>query len=98
MKKHIVHGSFILEEGVGSAEEFYVAHKNIIDSIVDWANNYKFYAAFGTSDDNSYLCEYEFEGATKQYIKGLISELKTKLKVEFKHIRIGYQIFGEKVI
>ena len=75
---------------------YYAKHKATIDGICEWADKVGMYVAFGTSDDDTYLCQYETVQFTKAMCSGLSNELKARLKAEWKSsVQLGYQAFGD---
>lgn len=95
MKKYIVQGNFIIKEE--TVDDYYEKNKNNIDNIVEWANELNLFLNFGYTDKNDFICQYEFTGDTKSYIKGLASELKFMLKSISKDTKLGMQIFRERI-
>ncbi|NBH77000.1 hypothetical protein D3Z52_02140 [Clostridiaceae bacterium] len=93
-KKQFVRGSWLLEKNVADSNAYCKTHKAAIDSIIAWANTLNIYVGFGLSEDKTFLCEYEVFGDTKAMCKGVASELKAKLKPEWKGVSLGYQTFG----
>ena len=93
-KMNYIRGSFTLEANIADTNEYYNRHKPTIDKIIAWAEKIDVYVAFGTSDDRTYLCEYEVRGRTKTLCRSLVSELKTMLKQEWKRTGLGYQASG----
>ncbi len=95
-KEKFVRGSWLLEECVEDASAYYEQHKAKVDEVIDWANCLNIYVGFGTSEDGTYLCEYDVTGQTTQMCKGIAAELKALLKAEWKNVRLGYQVQGFK--
>ena len=87
-KKQFVRGSWLLEKNVADSNAYCKTHKAAIDSIIAWANTLNIYVGFGLS---------EVFGDTKAMCKGVSSELKAKLKPEWKGFSLGYQTFGFKL-
>lgn len=96
VKKQFVRGSWLLEKDVIDDSTYYKQHKSAIDSIIAWANSLNIYTGFGVSSDKTFLCEYEVFSDTKAMCKGIASELKAKLKSEWKGVSLGFQTFGYK--
>lgn len=96
MKKQYVRGSWLLKENVTDDSAYYEQHKSAIDNIIAWADSLRIYVGFGVSGDKTFLCEYEVFSDTKAMCKGVASELKAKLKTEWKDVTLGYQTFGYK--
>lgn len=93
-RQRYVRGSFTLESNVIDLQAYYEQHKSKLDEIVAWANTLNIYVGFGTSEDHTYLCEYEVYERTAQMCKGVVAELKTMLKSEWKNVQLGYQVEG----
>lgn len=93
-QRKFVRGSFLLEENVEDAGAYYEQHKAKVDEAIAWANSLNIYVAFGTSEDHTYLCEYEVFGQTARMCKGVAAELKEILKSEWKKVHLGYQVEG----
>ena len=49
----------------------------------------------GTSEDNTYLVEYKVIGNTLAYCKGIVAELKSMLKKEWKKTNSVFQANGD---
>lgn len=95
-KKKFVRGSFTLDKNITDLDAYYAKHKSTIDGICEWADKVGMYVAFGTSDDDTYLCQYEIVQFTKAMCSGLSNELKARLKAEWKSsVQLGYQAFGD---
>lgn len=95
-KKKFVRGSFTLDKNTTDLDTYYAKHKATIDGICEWADKVGMYVAFGTSDDDTYLCQYETVQFTKAMCSGLSNELKARLKAEWKSsVQLGYQAFGD---
>ena len=78
--KKFIKGTFELDQGVTDLVEYETQRKNAVEELIDWANSFDVEICVGTSDDNSYLCEYKIVGKTASFCKGLASELKELLK------------------
>lgn len=96
-KEKFVRGSWLLEENVEDVSAYYEQHKAKVDEVIDWANRLNIYVGFGTSEDGTYLCEYEVTGQTARMCKGVATELKALLKSEWERVRLGYQVEGQKI-
>lgn len=95
-KKKFVQGSYTLAVNITDSDTYYQEHKTTIDEIVKWAEQVGMYVRFGTSSDNTYLCEYETTQSTKSMCTGLANELKVRLKAEWKFsVKLGYQAYGD---
>ena len=54
-----IKGAIELDKNVTDLTAYEEPKKNKLDEIVEWCNKYNVYIIFGTSDDNTYLCEYK---------------------------------------
>lgn len=93
--KKFIKGTFELELNVADLVAFEEQHKVAINGWIDWANRFGVALNLGTSDDNTYLCEYKIVGATASYCKGLASELRQMIKSEFPKTRSLWQGSGD---
>ena len=84
----------MLKKDVADSNAYCETHRTTIDSIIAWADTLNIYVGFGLSEDKTFLCEYEVFSDTKAMCKGVASELKAKLKSEWKGVSLGYQTFG----
>lgn len=96
-QRKFVRGTFIIEKNVVDLNAYYLKHQRAIDSIVKWADQVGMYVGFGTSSDNTYLCEYEVTQLKKSACTGLANELKAMLKAEWKSaVQLGFQSYGDR--
>ena len=93
--KKFIKGAFELDENVIDLVAHEEKHKIALEEIVEWANNAGVAILFGTSEDNTYLCEYKIVGKTVAFCKGLASELKALLKDEFPKTKMVWQGTGD---
>lgn len=93
--KKFIKGTFELDQDVVNLEEYEEKHKRAIEEIIDWANDFNVGINMGTSDDNTYLIEYKIVGKTASFCKGLLSELKSMLKDEWKKTKSLWQGSGD---
>lgn len=91
--RKFIKGTFLLKENVTDIESFEAEHN--IKKFIDFANTQDFEIAFGTSDDNSYLCEYKIVGNTLTYCRSILSCLKVSLKQEFPKMESIWQGNGD---
>ena len=106
MNKYIIKGLLILESNPNNPKDdesrdiytsnVYQNHKDTIDKLIEWANRTNAALLFGGTEDNYYVCEYAFDGLTKPYLKGLVSELKAMLKPDFPQIKENHQVMFER--
>lgn len=79
-------------------DAYYQEHRAAIDGVIKWADQVGMYVGFGTSTDNTYLCEYDTTQFTKSMCIGLANELKVRLKAEWKSsVKLGYQAYGDSL-
>lgn len=83
-KKKFVRGSYTLAANITDPDAYYQEHKAAIDGVIKWAYQVGMYVGFGTSKDNTYLCEYDTTQFTKSMCTGLANELKARLKAPCK--------------
>lgn len=76
-------GTFMLKEGVTDLVAFEEPIRPKLQKIIDWATQEGIGLKFGTSEDNTYLCEYDVVARTNQLCAGYVSELKAMLKELF---------------
>ena len=93
--KKFIKGTFELDKDVINLEEYENKHTIAIEEIIDWANSYNIAINMGTSDDNTYLLEYKIIGKTASLCKGLLSELRSMLKDEWKKTKSVWQASGD---
>lgn len=93
--KKFIKGTFELDQNVINLEEYEATHKRAIDEIFDWANSFDVGINMGTSDDNTYLLEYKIVGHTASFCKGVLAELKSILKDEWKKTKSLWQGSGD---
>lgn len=93
--KKFIKGTFELDKDVINLEEYENKHTIAIEEIIDWANSYNVAINMGTSDDNTYLLEYKIVGKTVSLCKGLLSELRSMLKDEWKKTQSVWQASGD---
>lgn len=93
--KKFIKGTFELDKDVINLEEYENKHTIAIEEIIDWANSYNVAINMGTSDDNTYLLEYKIVGKTASLCKGLLSELRSMLKDEWKKAQSVWQASGD---
>ena len=89
--RKFIQGTFKLDYDVADLISYEETHKKAIIDIINWANNHEVYVLFGTSNDDVYLCECDIVCDTLALCKGLMAELKKKLKSEFPKTKLVYQ-------
>lgn len=93
--KKFIKGTFELDQNIIDLKEYEEKHRKAIEKIVSWADTFDIGINMGTADDNSYLIEYKIVGKTKSFCNGLLSELKSMLKDEWKKISVVWQGSGD---
>ena len=81
--RKFIKGTFELDQNVTNLVEYEKKHETMLNNLVEWATRLNIAINIGTSEDNTYLCEFKIVGATASYCRGLCSELKQMLKAEF---------------
>lgn len=94
MAKKYIKATYELAKNVTDLEAFEQPRANYLNHIVSWATDNGIGIQFGTSEDNTYLCECRVTARTNQMCKGYIAELKEMLKAEFPKARIIYEESG----
>jgi hypothetical protein len=94
MAKKYIRGTFELEKNVTDLVAFEEKRKPQLMNIVDWATANGVGITFGTSEDNTYLCEFDTKARTLQMCKGYVAELKALLKTLFPKARVVLQYEG----
>lgn len=93
--KKFIKGTFELDQNVIDLEGYEEQHKRAIEEILDWAESYDVGINMGTSDDNTYLIEYKIVGKTASFCKGVLAELRSMLKDEWKKTKSLWQGSGD---
>ena len=97
MIKKFIRGTFELERNVTDLEGFEQPKRPKLMEIIEWAKENGVAVTFGTSDDNTYLCEFDVEARTREMCKGYVSELKSMLKEIFPKTQRIIEWSGDKV-
>lgn len=92
--KRFIKGTFELDQNVTDLEAYEENHIIALSEIINWANDLNVYVAFGTADDNTYLCEFKMVGNTASLCRSLLSELKEMLKKEWKKPKSLWEASG----
>lgn len=87
MPKKFIRGTFELQKDVTDIEAFEAPIMPQLMEIIDWAKKNGVGLTFGTSEDNTYLCEFDVVANTVQLCKGYKAELKDLLKKIFPKVR-----------
>ncbi len=94
MAKKYIRGTFELEKNVTDLVAFEEKRKPQLMNSIDWATANKVGVTFGTSEDNTYLCEFYTQARTLQLCKGYVAELTAMLKTLFPKARVVLQYEG----
>lgn len=94
MAKKYIRGAFSLENNVTDLVAFENERETALKAVIAWANDNKVGVNFGTSEDNTYLCEFTVTAQTAQMCKGYVAELKAMLKKIFPKAYIPWQYSG----
>lgn len=92
--RKFIQGTFELDYDVKDLISYEESHKTALENIIDWSNDYEMSIMFGTSKDDTYLCEYDVICNTAAMCKGVVAELKHMLKSEFKKTKSVRQFSG----
>lgn len=88
-------GAFTLKEGVTDLVAFEKPIDAQLRQIVHWAEQTGVELAFGTTEDDTYICQYRVVAQTNQLCKGLVAELKAKVKELFPKLSLSYEWSGD---
>ena len=91
--RKFIKGTFELRH-VADLDAFEKNHHAAIEELIEWADDRRIALRFGMSDDGAYLCEYKVVGNTVSYCKGMVAELKQRLKAEFFRCKSLIQLYG----
>ena len=94
MPRRFIRGTFELEKNVTDLVGFEAKIEPQLMKIVNWAKANNVGLNMGTSDDNTYLCEFTVTAMTDQMCKGYVAELKEMLKALFPKMTILFQASG----
>lgn len=94
MAKKFIRGTFELEKDVTDLVTFEAKIESELTEIVSWAKANNVGLNIGTSEDNTYLCEFTVTARTDQMCKGYVAELKEMWKQIFPKSRILFQASG----
>ncbi|MBQ6863255.1 MAG: hypothetical protein IJO14_03335 [Clostridia bacterium] len=93
--RKFIKGAFEIQQNVANVDAFAEQHQSAFDQWVAWADKVDVGISLGTSDDNTFLCEYHVVGQTVAYCKGLVAELKQMIKTEFPKMSSLWQGSGD---
>ena len=85
--KKFIKGAIALDKNITDLVAYEEPKKKKLDEVLEWCNRYNIYIIFGTSDDNTYLCEYKIVANTKAMCNGLKKELEQMLKDFFPQVK-----------
>ncbi len=94
MTKRFKKGAFVLAEGVTDPVEFEKPIEAQLMDIIAWAEKNRVDLAFGTTEDDTYICEYRVVAQTNQLCQGYVIELKAMLKKLFPKAYRGHEFSG----
>ena len=94
MRRRFIEGSFELDKNVSDLVKYEEEREEFLNEILEWGNDNKIGILFGTSQDNTYMCEFNVVCNTSAMCKGYVAELKNKLKKMFPKAKIIMQVEG----
>jgi hypothetical protein len=92
--RKFIRGTIEIESNVTSIVEFETRHEPVLKVILDWGDYNGISLQFGTSLDNTYLCEFDIRADTAKMCKGYLMFLVEKLKAINKKARVIFQAEG----
>lgn len=95
--KKFIKGAFQLAENVTDLEAFNKEHGAAVKSLIDWADDYDVMMRFGTSADDSYLCEYKIICSTVRECKSIRTLLAREIKARFPKAEELWQGSGDQL-
>lgn len=94
MRRRFIEGRFELDKNVSDLIKYEEEREEFLKAILEWGNDNKIGILFGTSQDNTYMCEFNVVCNTSAMCKGYVAELKNKLKKMFPKAKIIMQMSG----
>ena len=94
MRRRVIEGTFELDKNVSDLIKYEEEREEFLKEILEWGTHNEIGIAFGTSQDNTYMCEFSVVCNTSAMCKGYVAELKNKLKKMFPKARIIMQFNG----
>lgn len=94
MSRRFIEGTFELDENVSDLIKYEEEREDFLKEILEWGSHNNIGILFGTSQDNSYMCEFNVICNTSAMCKGYVAELKNKLKKMFPKAKIVIQFNG----
>lgn len=95
MAKKFKKGAFVLKEGVTDLVAFEKPIEAQLKEIIAWAERNRVELAFGTTENNTYICEYKVVANTNQLCRGLVAELKAMVKKLFPKLSLSHEFSGD---
>ena len=92
--KKFIKGTLELDKKVTDLVAYEKRIEKKLDNIIEWCERFDVAVTFGTSDDNTYLCEYRIVANTKALCNGLFRELKELLHEVFPYVKSNWQVGG----
>ena len=89
-----IQGTFELDNDVFDLIKYEEEREEFLKEIIKWATDNNFNIRFGTTIDDRYLCEFDVVANTSAMCKGVVAELKHKLKKVFPKAQIVRQFNG----
>lgn len=90
-------GTIELDQNVNNLVSYEKARESALQGIIDFADQVGIVIRFGTSEDGTYMVEYKVIGETITYCKGILAELKQKLRLTWKKPTVLYQASGNYI-
>lgn len=94
MSRRFIEGTFELDKNVSDLIKYEEEREEFLKDVIEWATDNAVIIGFGTSQDNSYMCEFNVVCNTSAMCKGYVAELKNKLKKMFPKAKIVMQFNG----
>ena len=89
-----IKGQFELDKNVTDLINYEKEREEFLKEVLNWGDNNEIGILFGTSLDNTYMCEFKVVANTLAMCKGYVAELKFKLKKAFPKAKIILQLEG----
>lgn len=93
--KKFIKGTFELDKNITDLVAYEEPMKAKIEKLNEWCTKYGIDFICGTSDDNTYLCEYKIVANTKAMCNGLLKEFKSMLKEMYPYVKLIWQGSGD---
>lgn len=95
--KKFIKGTFELDTNVTDLVAYEEPKKKQLDNLFAWCNRFNIGITVGTSDDNTYLCEYKIVARTKALCNSLLRELKDQLREIYPYVKLVWQGSGDQL-